>query len=342
MLSIRGSTCKISSFRSRTVSNFSFKTASHWPHLKSYSFKWEFSKQDAYKIISRNDRIGIAGLGILGRRIARGLLNEIDIPVESSPSVVKKHLLGLGASSITMLNKHPSEINATSLDNISALRRTEGFMVYKSNQKLSENCSTLFISVKPNQVESICHDIKDTVKEDDIIISVAAGVDLYHLDKWLPKGKKVRAMPNLPIEIGHGAVALYSDQTDPEFKQKIESYFKGSTCLWVDEEHKIDTVTAVSGCAPAYIGYYLKQMIQSGINLGLTKEEATTLLIPTFIGTSKLLNKFSSQEIIAMTACKGGATEKAMKIFDQKDLEGIITSVQTSALNRIKEISRNL
>ncbi len=328
--------------QSITVRKFSFKTAHHWPSLKSYSFRWEFSKHNTHKTISRNDRIGIAGLGILGRRIARGLLNEIKVSIESSPLSVRKHLLSLGASSMTMLNKHPSEINATSLENISALQKSEGFMVYESNQKLIEKCSTLFISVKPNQVESVCHDIKDSVKEDDIIISVAAGVNLYHLNKWLPKGKKVRAMPNLPIEIGHGAVALYSDQTDPEFRKKIESYFKGSTCLWVDEEHKIDTATAVSGCAPAYIGYYLKQMIQSGINLGLTEEEATTLLIPTFIGTSELLNKFSSQEIIEMTACKGGATEKAMKIFDQKDLEGIITSVQSSALNRIKEISRNL
>nr|QBK90790.1 MAG: NADP oxidoreductase coenzyme F420-dependent [Pithovirus LCPAC201] len=324
------------------VRRFSFKTVHHWPPLKSYSFRWEFSKQNTHKIISRDDRIGIAGLGILGRRIARGLLNEINVSIESSPLVVRKHLLGLGASSMTMLNKHPSEINATSLENVSSLQETEGFMVYESNQKLIENCSTLFISVKPNQVESICHDIKDSVKNDDIIISVAAGVDLQRLNKWLPKCKKVRAMPNLPIEIGQGSVALYSDQTDPEFRQKIESYFNGSTCLWVEEEQKIDIITAVSGCAPAYISYYLKLMIQSGINLGLSEKEARTLLIPTFRGTSKLFDKFSPQEIIEMTACKGGATERAMKIFDQKDMEGIITSVQSSALERIKEISRNL
>jgi pyrroline-5-carboxylate reductase len=84
-------------------------------------------------------------------------------------------------------------------------------------------------------------------------------------------------------------------------------------------------------------------MVESATKLGLTELEARTLLPPTFLGTSELFcSSYTPVEIINLTACKGGATERAMRFFDQSQLGETIFKVQSSAFNRIREISDGL
>ena len=275
-------------------------------------------RKDSLSKDERKNRVGIVGLGSMGRSLARCLMLKYC---------------------------SPSRLKATVRDKIAAqeLNVIEPFDVYTSNRDLIRRCSTNFLAVKPYQMKGVCREIDSELSADDTIISVAAGVDLAHLRKWLPRGTIVRAMPNIPIEIGSGSVALFSEEEDQDFRQNIERMFPGSACLWLDNEDKIDIATAVSGCAQAYIGYFTKVMIESAVDLGLTQFEAERLIETVLSGTGQLCQLSSPTDVIMLTACKKGATERAMEIFKNNDvLYQMVKAVQTSALGRIEEIKSAL
>ncbi len=270
-------------------------------------------RKDSLSKDERKNRVGIVGLGSMGRSLARCLMLKYC---------------------------SPSRLKATVRDKIAAqeLNVIEPFDVYTSNRDLIRRCSTNFLAVKPYQMKGVCREIDSELSADDTIISVAAGVDLAHLRKWLPRGTIVRAMPNIPIEIGSGSVALFSEEEDQDFRQNIERMFPGSACLWLDNEDKIDIATAVSGCAPAYIAYIAEIMIKCAVEHGLEQYEAKPLIEAVLSGTGQLCQLTSPRLVRIQTAHKGGATDQALREFDQQNIHQIIGAVQSSALARIKEI----
>ena len=269
-------------------------------------------------------KIGIIGFGNMGRRIARGLVRS-GIPQSRIQATIKEG------------------------DSMKLEREDPRIRVHHSNPCLVLDCSTIFIAVKANDVKSVGDSIKDVIPyyanhTDKLIISTAAGVKLEHLDRWIPRGTNIRCIPNLPIETGSGSVAWFTNniKIKEEIKSIVKPYFRTSANLWLEKEEAIEAATVVSGCAPAYISYYFRSMIDGAIKLGLSEEEAMYLLRSTFMGTSALLTHQSPNKLIDLTASKGGATEKAIRIFDQCQVNQIIFQVQSSALDRINQISVSL
>ena len=253
---------------------------------------------------SAKKRMGIIGVGTLGRRISDSILR----------SNMFHYIEG------TVANKKESK----------QLNNQVNFHVHTCNATLAKRCPIIILAVKPHQVAAVCDEIKEYVSENTVLISVAAGVDMKYLDRWVPRAIKVRAMPNLPVAQGLGSVALYSSQPTVQIKSLIRNIFGKSTCCWVAQETDIDLATVVSGCAPAYIAHFTEVMIEEEV------------IVPVIYGTGKLMETIPPQTVVNQTACKGGATQRAMRIFDQRDFSSTIWAVQRSALERIQEIRRTL
>ena len=269
-----------------------------------------------YEVFHYNlSRVGIIGVGTMGREIGRCLARN---------------------------DKYQLEGTVRQQEKSQKLDTREKFTIHTSNLVLASRCSIIILAVKPHQVSGVCREISHKLNPETLLLSVAAGVNLSHINCWAPVGIKVRAMPNLPIAIGSGSVALYTPYLTPLTKLMVENLFTGVSCCWLDREEDIEVATAVSGCAPAYLSYFIELMIQGATNLGLTRAEAKKLIIPTLIGTGLLLKDSSPNQIIRRTACKGGATEQAMEIFKRQNLAEMIANVQAEALKRIKEIQKNL
>lgn len=105
-------------------------------------------------------------------------------------------------------------------------------------------------------MREVCQALRNSVQSAaPLIVSIAAGIRASDMDRWLGGGVAiVRCMPNTPALVQYGASGLYanpaSDAVQREHAQRILSAV--SRVVWVDEEDKIDAVTAVSGSGPAY------------------------------------------------------------------------------------------
>ncbi len=121
-------------------------------------------------------------------------------------------------------------------------------------------------------------------------------------------------MPNTPAQIQAGVSALYAlgKVSEAQRQQATTILAAVGKTLWLDDEAKMDAVTAISGSGPAYVFYFIEALQEAGLSLGLTSEEASMLALETFAGSSLLAtqSKDNVQALRAQVTSKGGTTEQ--------------------------------
>ena len=110
--------------------------------------------------------------------------------------------------------------------------------------------------------------------------------------------------------------------------------------IWLDDESKMDAVTAISGSGPAYIFYFLHAFIESAIQLGLSRNEAEKLCSKTILGASHLAEDQigNLQKLISSVASKGGTTEEGLKQLESNNLNEALLKATRAAYEKSKKL----
>jgi pyrroline-5-carboxylate reductase len=202
----------------------------------------------------------------------------------------------------------------------------------------------LILAVKPQDSARLFEQIRDLVEPGQVFLSIMAGVRMDSIASALGAQKIIRAMPNLPAQIGAGVTAFTS--TDPVTRIELVTVQNllnttGKT-LYVEREEMIDAATAISGSGPAYVYYFMNAMMQAARQMGFSDSEAELLVSQTFTGAVDLYNKagLSCENWIAKVASKGGTTEAALRVFQETALHEDIVSGANAALQRATELGR--
>lgn len=219
-------------------------------------------------------------------------------------------------------------------------------LYFADNETVIKSSDIIFLTVKPNQIKTICEEIKEygtDMSNPKTIVSCAAGVSIEKIKEWTKsESNVVRFMPNIPISLGVGSIAWYTDDHIDSTKNILNTIFQGPSNIWLKNEKNIDSVTVLSGCGPAYVAKLYKVYQYIGKDLELNDYEINNLLKGMFLGTGKLLDEKTWEEIINEVASKGGATEKALKNLDEQNFESIIKKSVYSSLIHVENISKTL
>lgn len=211
------------------------------------------------------------------------------------------------------------------------------------NEKV-KSCDVLLIAVKPQDFYDLAGDF--TVDLDGkLIISIMAGVSTEKISLLLGAQKVVRVMPNLPLKVGAGISGWYANKnvSDDE-KSFIKDIFgRMGTEISVDEEDKINKITALSGGGPAYYYYLNRALRMKAEELGFNEEDARKIVGGTLQGAAKLLKETGecSGKIISRIACKGGTTEAALMRLDSEGVEQTIMDAVEAAYKRAQELNED-
>ena len=173
-------------------------------------------------------------------------------------------------------------------------------------------------------------------------LSVAAGIRSSSIAHWLDTERIVRSMPNTPALIGKGMTALYArDAVTPVDKLAVESVIKTTgDFVWLDDEAQLDAVTALSGSGPAYVFYFIEAMVEAGIAMGLSREQAHKLAVGTFVGSSALANASDEppETLRARVTSKGGTTYAAITSMEQDNVKNLFMRAMHAAKQRAREL----
>jgi pyrroline-5-carboxylate reductase len=202
----------------------------------------------------------------------------------------------------------------------------------------------LILAVKPQDSERLFEQIKPFIQPGQVFLSIMAGVRMERIGAALGVDKIIRAMPNLPSQIGAGVTAFTS--TDPVTRIELVTVQNllnttGKT-LYVEQENMIDAATAISGSGPAYVFYFMNAMMEAAREMGFSQSEAELLVAQTFTGAVDLYNKsdLTCDQWISRVASKGGTTEAALKVFVEADLHKDIKRGADAAQARAVELGR--
>jgi pyrroline-5-carboxylate reductase len=169
-----------------------------------------------------------------------------------------------------------------------------------------------------------------------LVVSIAAGLDIATLSRFLDGHRQiVRCMPNTPSLIGAGITGLCpSAEVSSAQRAAADRVLSavGST-VWIEDEGKMDGVTALSGSGPAYVFLFIEAMQQAAADLGFTPEQGRQLAIETVQGAAALAAQSSEPASVLRerVTSKGGTTEAALNKMTEKGVkEGIIAGVKAA------------
>lgn len=186
----------------------------------------------------------------------------------------------------------------------------------------AKDAQAILLAVKPQQMDTVLGLLGKTITEKTLVISIAAGVSTRSIETGLGLGtswRVVRTMPNTPMLVGLGAVALapgkFATRADVTAARK---FFEPAAVVVDVTEDKLDAVTALSGSGPAYVFYLIEHMIAAGIELGLTPEHAALLAKQTALGSATMA-KTSSDDPTTLrkkVTSPNGTTQAAIESMD--------------------------
>ncbi len=200
----------------------------------------------------------------------------------------------------------------------------------------------IVFAVKPQQMREVARRCAPLLRG-QLVISIAAGIRAVDLSRWLGGHQRiVRTMPNTPALIGLGITGMAMlDGGSPDDRQVAEAILGavGST-VWVDDESKLDAVTAVSGSGPAYVFRFIEAVEQAGVALGLPAAEARQLTIATFVGAAQLAAQSDEPPSVLRerVTSKGGTTAAALGVMAAGGLGELIERALAAACARGAEM----
>lgn len=263
-------------------------------------------------------KIAIIGVGALGQAVAETLVKQKVVEV--------KNLL--------LANPH--------LEKLSRFAEL-GVKLEANNQKAVKDVEIIILCVKPQIVREVLKEIKNETREEQLIISFAAGIPLSMIESELSYSQPiVRVMPNLCVQMGESmSVWVRNIYITGQLARIIRTILQAiGDELEVKDEDDIDKATAISGSGPAYVFHLLEVLEESARNLGFSAHVARRLAQQTLMGSTELIlnSEYSAKELREQVTSKGGTTEAAFKIFEQKGLSKIYIEGIHAAYRWSKEL----
>lgn len=214
----------------------------------------------------------------------------------------------------------------------------------QESREVARSSRILLLCVKPFHVQPLLADLQTDLPPHALLISIAAGIATARIEQALgdtPPRRVVRAMPNTPMLVAEGMVAICAGaHAQPQDLAAARRIFQTAARVVEVTEDKMDAVTAVSGSGPAYFYYLVEHMIQAGRELGLDAEQASILARQTALGAARLLldSADTPAELRRKVTTPNGTTAAAIATFDQHRMGATITQAIHAAARRSAEM----
>ncbi|WP_343803030.1 pyrroline-5-carboxylate reductase [Bacillus carboniphilus] len=263
-------------------------------------------------------KIGFIGCGRMARAIIEGML---------SSEIVK-----------------PQQIMASAAtdDTLDQVAEKYGIKVTSDNKEVAERAKYLFLAVKPNLHQKVIEEIKLTVSEETIVITMAAGVTLDFLRESFGENVKgIRTMPNTPSLVREGMTVLSVNDnvTKDELEDTLvllETFGK----VEVVAERLMDAIPAISGSSPAYVYMMIEAMADGGVSQGIPRDQAYKLAAQAVLGAAKMVLETGIHpgELKDQVCTPGGATIEAVATLEKAGFRSAIIAAMDSCTEKSKDM----
>jgi pyrroline-5-carboxylate reductase len=219
-------------------------------------------------LLEPGETFGIIGTGVMGRTVAKGLLN---------------------AGALTPDQLWGTARTAASCENAA---RVLGITVEKDVHARVPGAGIIMLSVKPAQAARAIDALRDAgLSPNTLLISVLAGTTLQQLEALTPANNPwVRSMPNTPCIVGEGMTVICGgEHATVDHLARAQRIFECvGRCLQTEEGY-FNAITALSGSGPAYQYLIMEAFADAGVRVGLPRDLALSLVAQTALGAARMV-----------------------------------------------------
>ena len=217
-----------------------------------------------------------------------------------------------------------------------------GISATADNKQVVADSEILLLAVKPQVVPVVVEEIKDTVKENQLIISIVAGktIDWYR-QAFGKEIKLIRTMPNTPALVGEGMTGVSPNANVKEDDlQKALDILSSFGKAEVVPEKLMDSVVAVSGSSPAYVFMMIEAMADGAVKLGMPRAQAYKFAAQAVLGSAKMVLETGKHpgELKDMVCSPAGTTIEAVQVLEESGFRASLID----AMEACAEVSKRL
>ncbi|MFP3675994.1 pyrroline-5-carboxylate reductase [Pseudomonas sp. SIMBA_041] len=221
-----------------------------------------------------------------------------------------------------------------------------GIETFADNADAIQDADVVVLAVKPQAMKAVCEAIRPSLKPNQLVVSIAAGITCASMNNWLGAQPIVRCMPNTPALLRQGVSGLYATaEVNADQRQQAQELLSAvGIALWLNEEQQLDAVTAVSGSGPAYFFLLIEAMTAAGVKLGLPADIAAQLTLQTALGAAHMAvaSDVDAAELRRRVTSPAGTTEAAIKSFQAGGFEALVETALGAAAHRSAEMAEQL
>ncbi|MBD70837.1 pyrroline-5-carboxylate reductase [Candidatus Poribacteria bacterium] len=268
--------------------------------------------------LSTIGRFGVIGVGNMGAAIIRGVAKKL-----------------LSSEQIFVTDVDPQKVDE--------LRTELGVNAFDTVGQLVENVDTILYSAKPNNAAKIFKQARELVKPSQLLISIAAGIPIAQLESYFAESIPViRVMPNIAVTVGSGVAAISpGSYADENHLAKSQAIFNAVGSSLIIEEKQLDAVTGLSGSGPAFVFVFIEALIDAGVHVGLSREDAHQLAVQTVLGAAKIIDQNREHPAVwkSRVTTPAGTTAAGLFELEQGKFRSIINAAVIAATERAQELA---
>lgn len=224
------------------------------------------------------------------------------------------------------------------------LQRTFDVSTFTEASTAVNGADVIVLAVKPQNMSEVLAELKGKVRENQLVLTIAAGVTIASIASQLGERPPIiRSMPNTPALIGHGITGIVAGQhcSDEQRAQAEEILSAAGEIVWLEDESLMDAVTAISGTGPAYYFLLTEALAAAAEALGLPADTADRLASITCFGAGAMLASSPGEaaDLRRRVTSPGGTTQAAMVVLEKGEFRDLIFKAAKAARDRSKALA---
>ena len=258
-------------------------------------------------------KVGIIGFGSMGRMMAEKF---------SASGLVSKN-------SLLLASRSPEKLKDAK----------KWATIVGSNAELAASSDIVFLCLRPFDLKGVLEEIRDSLKEEALLVSLNGSVSFTNLEKSLaggsdaaggahageagrsggkPARRIAKVIPSVTAEVDRSqTLVCYNDNVTTEDKGNLKRLL---TCLGdIIElpENEMGMGSELVSCMPGFIASIFDVLVRSAEeHTEIPHDQVVRMVLQTMIATGELMLKkdMSFEDVVTRVATPGGITEEGTKV----------------------------
>lgn len=238
----------------------------------------------------------------------------------------------------------PEEIigSAKTQATLERCRRQYGIEVSDSNAFVAETADILFLAVKPVFFSGVITEIREALRQETVVVSIAAGKTMAWMEEAFGREiKLVRCMPNTPALVLEGCTAFVGGSLVSEAEMEaVKRLLSAFGTVWEVPERMMDAVVGVSGSSPAYVFMFIEAMADAAVLAGMPRKQAYAMAAQSVLGSAKMVLETGMHpaELKDMVCSPGGTTIEAVKALEEGGMRAAVMNAMEACIEKSQRL----